>query len=133
MLFFHLKNSFRSQDIKIVVLTFYHVEKNGSTRKIRLIPKFMRSQRGKQTITMYILPNILQSKSRQAWGHNLGNKQLQCTYCPIFNKVKADRHEVATWETSNCNAHFDNISQDKYFCPKIMQMSKIMQKMSKGE
>ena len=66
MLFFHLKNSFRSQDIKIVVLTFYHVEKNGSTRKIMLIPKFMRSQRGKQTITMYILPNILQSKSRQA-------------------------------------------------------------------
>ena len=54
MLFFHLKNSFRSQDIEIVMLTFYRVEKNGLTRKIY-------------------------------------DKQLQCTYCPISHKVKADR------------------------------------------
>ena len=31
--------------------------RNGLIRKVRLILKFMRSQLGKQTITVYILPN----------------------------------------------------------------------------
>ena len=39
--------------------------KNGLTRKIRLISKFMTSQPGKQTIVIHILPNISRSKGYQ--------------------------------------------------------------------
>ena len=53
---FHLKSSFRSQDI-------YIWRKNGLNRKIRL--KFVTSQPGKQRITILILPNISQSKGNQ--------------------------------------------------------------------
>ena len=43
---FHLKSSFRSQDIQIFVLTFWACRKNGLIRKIKLISKFMTSQPG---------------------------------------------------------------------------------------
>ena len=43
---FHLKISFRSEDIKIFVLTFWACGTNGLIRKIRLISKLMTSQSG---------------------------------------------------------------------------------------
>ena len=43
---FHLKSSFRSQDIWVFVMTFWSFRKNGSIRKIRLISKPMTSQPG---------------------------------------------------------------------------------------
>ena len=39
---------------------------SGLIRKVRLIPKFMTSSTGKQTITMHILPNISRSKGNRA-------------------------------------------------------------------
>ena len=42
----HLKNSFRSQDIEVFIMTFWSYRKNGLIRKIRLISKFMTSQPG---------------------------------------------------------------------------------------
>ena len=43
---FHLKSSFRSQDISVFVTTFWSCRKNGLIRKIRLTSKFMTSQPG---------------------------------------------------------------------------------------
>ena len=43
---FHLKRSFRSQDIQIFVLTFWSCIKNVLIKKIRLISNFMKSQPG---------------------------------------------------------------------------------------
>ena len=37
MRLFHLKSSFRSQDISVFVMTFWSSRKNGLIRKIRLI------------------------------------------------------------------------------------------------
>ena len=39
--------------------------KNGLTRNIRLISKFMTSQPGLQTIGIHIMPNISRSKGNQ--------------------------------------------------------------------
>ena len=39
--------------------------KNGLIRKIRLILKFVTSQRGQETITIHKLPNISRSKGNQ--------------------------------------------------------------------
>ena len=38
---------------------------NGLIRKLRIIPKFMTSQTGKQMVTIHILPNIARSKDNQ--------------------------------------------------------------------
>ena len=46
-------------------MTFWLRSKNGLTIKIRLISKFIKSQPGKQTIAIHILPNISGSKSNQ--------------------------------------------------------------------
>ena len=62
---FHLKSSFRYQDILVFVTTFWSCRKNGLIRKIRLTSKFMTSQPGLQTIPIHILPNISQSKDNQ--------------------------------------------------------------------
>ena len=43
-LLFHLKSSFRSQDIYIFALTFWSCRKNDLIRKTRLISKFMTAQ-----------------------------------------------------------------------------------------
>ena len=43
---FHLKSSFRSQDIEIFVLTFWSCRRSGLFRKIRFITKFLTSQPG---------------------------------------------------------------------------------------
>ena len=43
---FHLKNSFRSEDIEFFVLTFWSCKKNDLIRKARLILKVMASQPG---------------------------------------------------------------------------------------
>ena len=61
--YFTLKNSFCSQDIYNFVLTFWSCRKNDLIRKIQLISKFMTSQAGYQTITIYIMNNISQSRS----------------------------------------------------------------------
>ena len=62
---FHLKSSFCFQDISSFVLTFWLFRKNGLIRKIRLVPKFMTSQPGYQTLTIHILPYISESKGNQ--------------------------------------------------------------------
>ena len=43
---FHLKNSFRSQDIYVFIMTFGSCRKNGLIREIRLISELMMSQPG---------------------------------------------------------------------------------------
>ena len=48
---FHLKSSFRSQNIKILVLTLI---KNALIKKTMLILKFKMSQSGYQTVTIHI-------------------------------------------------------------------------------
>ena len=63
---FHLESSFCSQDIKVFVMTFWSCRKNGLIRKIRLTSKFMMSQPSLQTIAVYIIPNVSQSKYSQA-------------------------------------------------------------------
>ena len=63
---FILKALFVLKMFKFLSRLFGHVEKNGLIRKLRLISKFMTSQPGLQTIAIHILPNILQSKGRQA-------------------------------------------------------------------
>ena len=63
---FHLKGSFPSKNIQILFLTFWLCWRNALVRKIRLISKF--------------------------WRHNLFNKQLQYTYCPMSHEVKATRY-----------------------------------------
>ena len=65
-LYFYLKSLFRSQDIYVFAMTFWSRRKNSSIRKLRLI-------------------------SKSAWRHNLVNKQLQYTYCPRSQEVKATR------------------------------------------
>ena len=62
---FHLKSSFRSQDILVLVTTFWSCRKNGLIRKIMLTSKFMTPQPGLQAIAIHILPNISQSKGNQ--------------------------------------------------------------------
>ena len=59
---FHLKSSFRSQDIWFFVLTFWACRKNGLIGNIRLISKFMTSQSGSQRIKTHILLNISRIK-----------------------------------------------------------------------
>ena len=44
MLLFHLKSSFHSQDISILILTIWSCRKNGLIRKRSLISKFKTSQ-----------------------------------------------------------------------------------------
>ena len=41
------------------------MQKSGLTRKVRLVSKFMKSQSGKQTSVIHILPNISRSKDKQ--------------------------------------------------------------------
>ena len=62
---FHLKSSFRSQDIEVFVTTFWLCRKNGLTRKVRLTSKFMTPQPGSQTIAIHILLNISTSRGSQ--------------------------------------------------------------------
>ena len=47
------------------IFTFLVMWVNGLIRKLKLISKFTMLQSGKQTITIYILPNIWRSKSNQ--------------------------------------------------------------------
>ena len=63
---FHLKSSFRSQNIQAFVWTFSSSRKNSLIRKIGLASKFMTSQPGSQTIAIHILPKISRSKGNQA-------------------------------------------------------------------
>ena len=62
---FHLKSSFRSQDIYVFVLTFWACSKNGLIRKISLTSKFMTSHPGWQRIAINILLNISRIKGNQ--------------------------------------------------------------------
>ena len=43
---FHLKSTFRYQDIYNFILSFWAFRKNGLIRKVRLMSKFMTSQHG---------------------------------------------------------------------------------------
>ena len=65
MLFFHLKNSFRSQDIYVFVTTFWSCRRDGLIRMIWLTSKLMTSQPGLQIIAIHLLSNISQSKGNQ--------------------------------------------------------------------
>ena len=65
MFLFRLENFFRFQDIKVSVMTFLSCRKNSLIRKIGLTSYFMTLQPGLQTIPIYILLNISQSKSNQ--------------------------------------------------------------------
>ena len=78
MLFFHLKNSFRSQDIYVFVTTFWSCRRNGLIRKITLTSKFMTSQPGLQLIAIHTLPNISQSK---------GNQRMKLGLLIEYNKI----------------------------------------------
>ena len=62
---FHLKSSFRSQDIWIFVLAFWSCRRNDLIRKKSSMSKLLTSQPGWQTITVHILPNISRSKGNQ--------------------------------------------------------------------
>ena len=59
---------------------------NGLIRKMKLISKLITSQPGKQTIAIYILPNISRSKGNQAMKsgqlikHNMKNIFLEKSY-----------------------------------------------------
>ena len=45
---FHLKSTFRSEDISIFLLAFFSHVGNGLTKKLRLLSKFMTSHTGKK-------------------------------------------------------------------------------------
>ena len=63
---FPLKSSFCSEEFVISFCSnFFVIYKNGLTKKLRLISKFMTSQPGKQAITLHILPNIAIPKVNQ--------------------------------------------------------------------
>ena len=63
---FHVKSSFRSQDILIFVITFWACRKNDLIWRIRLISKFITSQPSLQRITTHIFFNISRIKDNQA-------------------------------------------------------------------
>ena len=56
-------------------------QKNDLMKKILLVLTFMTSQSGKQTIALYIVPNISRSKSNQTM--RLG-KLIECNIRNIF-------------------------------------------------
>ena len=62
---FYLKSSFCSQDIYVLVTTFWSCRKNGLIRNISLISKFMTSPPGLQAIAIHILPNTPRSQGNQ--------------------------------------------------------------------
>ena len=55
------------------------MQKNGLIRKIRVISKFMASQPGKQTMIIYILPNISRSDGNKIM------KFIQLIECNVSN------------------------------------------------
>ena len=67
MFFVNLKNSFRSQDIQIFILTNFSCRKTTLIRKIRLISKFMTPQPG-------YFPLLLNSRSSKHSSHSLLKK-----------------------------------------------------------
>ena len=62
---FHLKGSFRSQEINFF-LDFLAMYKSNLIRKIRLFSKFMMSEPGQQKIAMSIFTNISRNKGNLA-------------------------------------------------------------------
>ena len=64
--YFILKVFFVFKIFKFLSWPFSYIEKDGLTRKIKLISKFMTSQPGPETIAIHILPNISRSKGNQA-------------------------------------------------------------------
>ena len=62
--YFTLKALFVIKVFKFLFLLFGYVEKRLDL-KIRLISKLMKSQLGKQTIAVHILPNISRSKDNE--------------------------------------------------------------------
>ena len=73
---FHLKSSFRSQDI--IILTFWSCIQNVLIKMIRLISNFMTSQ---PTIVIHILPNISTSKHNQTMKFD---QSIECNMRNIF-------------------------------------------------
>ena len=74
-------------------MTFWSCRKNGLIRKIRLISKYMRSQPGKQTIAIHILPNIskikgnLAMKSGQLIEYNMKNIFVEKSYTKCAGEI----------------------------------------------
>ena len=59
---FHLKSSFRSEDIKIFIVAFWSCRKNGLITKIRLISKARRHNLVKKNCNMYIAQYLTKQK-----------------------------------------------------------------------
>ena len=95
----HLKSRFRSQIIWIFALNFWSYRKTNFIKMIRLIPKFMTSQHGKQTIkiTIHILPNISRSECNQSLKFD---KLIEVNKRNIFSKTNHAEMEVRNKETS---------------------------------
>ena len=62
-------------------LDFLVMQQNGLLRKIRLVSTFTTSQPGKETIVMYILPNISRSKGNQTMKFG---ELIECNTWNIF-------------------------------------------------
>ena len=101
---FHLKSSFRSQDILVFGTTFWSCRKNCLIRKIRSTSKFMTSQPGLQAIAIQVLPNTLQSidnqttKFDQLIVHNKKNIFLQ-KWCLKWGRETSSRPLFNFWES----------------------------------
>ena len=48
-------------------------------------------------VILNLMAPLLKAYSQNLWRHILGNKQLQCTYCPISQEVKA----IIQWNLVN--------------------------------
>ena len=95
---FHLKSSFRSQDILVFVTTFSSCRKNGLIRKIWLPLKFMTSQPALQTIAIHILLNISQSKCNQTM---VFGPLIECSKRNVFFwKIMPKMRQVDWFQTS---------------------------------
>ena len=103
---FHPKSFFRSQDIKIFVLSFLSSGKDGLIRNISLIWKFVTSQPFQQTITVHILPNISRSKNSQTiniflrkscrnWG-----RETSFSHLFIFKKALDEYKLYSKWSVA---------------------------------
>ena len=81
--YFILKALFILEIFQFFVTTFWSCRENGLIRKVKLTSKFMASQPGLQTIVIYILLKISQSKGNETMKfgqlieYNKGNILLQ--------------------------------------------------------
>ena len=51
---------------------------------------------------MFMIYNAIEKKKQNLWRHNLGNKQLHYTDCPISQEVKGN-HTIKFGQLIECN------------------------------